>query len=695
MKSKSRNQITNMKSNLKNQFLLAGRAWARWVCLFSLLLMMAGVCQGQATGPFPLYGDYSLHDPGTLIKDGANYFIYGDGQGVLGKTTTDLRNWTATSAVFTGNPPAWTTNDISGFTGYFWAPDIAYFNGKYNLYYSCSQWGTINSAIGLVTSPSLTSPVWTDHGKVVESYYPATANTDTTYYNCIDPSIMVDANGSVWMSFGSYSAGILITQLDPTTGKRLNTNSLTATLVANNAPGGGWGSSEEGSCLYQRGSYYYLFVNLGGCCAGIDSTYNIRVGRSTSVTGPYYDQRGVCLTNGGGTMVLESTARFIGPGHAAIMNDNGTNWFTFHYYDGNANGYPELGLMQLNWTADGWPALTNDWSAIYPFDTDASETLGLYNGTLQNNAAITNDAARGNVLSLNGTSQYVSLPNPVANCSTLAFWAKWNGGGAWQRAFDFGASMTNYFFLTPRTSGGKMRFAITTSGSGGEQVIDAPTAMPTNAWCHVTVTLDGSKGLLYLNGNPVGTNNAMTIRPWQTMARNNYLGKSQFAADPLFYGKLDSFCIFGRPLSGTEIIDLAGVSGTWYYIQNRTSGLVIDNGGSTSAGAQMGQWAKANSSNLKWKLVASDSGYYYIQNQTSSLYLDGGGSTSNGSAVKQWSYASSSNLQWQMVASDSKYFYLKNRATGLYLDGGGATANGAALKQWSYVSSSNLQWSFQ
>src|SRR5450759_2659494 len=116
------------------------------------------------------------------------------------------------------------------------------------------------------------------------------------------------------MSFGSYSAGILITQLDPTTGKRLNTNSLTATLVANNAPGGGWGSSEEGSCLYQRGGYYYLFVNFGGCCAGIDSTYNIRVGRSTSVTGPYYDQSGVCLTNGGGTMVLESTARFIGPG---------------------------------------------------------------------------------------------------------------------------------------------------------------------------------------------------------------------------------------------------------------------------------------------------------------------------------------------------------------------------------------------
>jgi hypothetical protein len=521
-------------------------------------MRLAVVCPGQAYGPFPLYGDYSLHDPGTLIKDGTNYFIYGDGQGILCKTTTDLRNWTAASAVFPSNPPAWTTNEISGFTGYFWAPDIAYFNGQYNLYYACSVWGTINSAIGLVTSPSLTAPVWTDQGKVVESYYPANTNTDTVYYNCIDPSIMVDTIGTVWMSFGSYSAGILITQLDPATGKRLNTNSLTATLVSNNAPGGGWGSSEEGSCLYQRGGYYYLFVNFGGCCEGVDSTYNIRVGRSTSVTGPYYDKSGVCMTNGGGTMVLESTARFIGPGQAAIMNDNGTNWFTFHYYDGNENGVPEIGLMQLNWTADGWPALTNDWSAFYPLNTDAHENLGLYNGTLQNNAAITNDPSLGNVLSLDGVTNYVSLPNPVANCSTLACWTKWNGGAAWQRVFDFGADTTNYFFLTPLNSvSGVMRFAITTSGSGGEQVIDAPIALPTNQWCHVAVTLDGSQGLLYLNGNPVATNSSLTIRPWQTLASSNYIGKSQYAADPYFNGEIASFRIFGRALSGAEIHDLA------------------------------------------------------------------------------------------------------------------------------------------
>ena len=503
----------------------------------------------------PVLGDFYAHDPSTMIKDGTNYFVYADGQGISGQTTSDLRNWTATSAVFPGNPPAWTTNAVSGFTGYFWAPDIAYFNGRYNLYYACSEWGTINSAIGLVTSPSLVSPVWTDQGKVIESNYPSNANTDLTAYNCIDPSIMVDTNGTVWLSFGSYSDGILIMQLDPTTGKRISANSPVY-RVSNNGPVF-FSNTEEGSCLYQHGGYYYLFVNFGGCCDGVDSTYNIRVGRSTTVTGPYYDKNGVNMTNGGGTMVLESTARYIGPGHAAIMNDNGTNWFTYHYYDGNNYGTATLGLNRIYWTADGWPSLTNDWSAFYTFNTDAREHLGLYNGSLQNNAAITNDVARGNILGLDGVSNYVSLPLSVGNASTFAGWVKWSGGAAWQRIFDFGANTTNYFFLTPRSSAGVMRFAITTNGAGGEQQINATTALPTNSWCHVAVTLDGSAGLLYLDGNCVGTNSALTIRPWQTLANSNYLGKSQFAADPFFGGEMDSFRIFGRALSASEIRSLA------------------------------------------------------------------------------------------------------------------------------------------
>ena len=508
----------------------------------------------RAGAQLPVLGANGSHDPSTMIKNGTGYFVYSDGQGISGLTTTDLRNWNSISAVFPGNPPAWTTNAVIGFTGYFWAPDIAYFNGRYNLYYACSTFGTRNSAIGLVTTPSLTSPTWTDQGKVVQSDATfAKPETDTTSFNCIDPGILVDTNGTVWMSYGSYSDGILVTQIDPATGKRLNPAAIGTKVASSTATFNQ--NTTEGSCLYQRGGYYYLFLNYGGCCAGVNSTYNIRVGRSANVTGPFLDKGGANMLTGGGTMVLESNARYIGPGHAGILNDNGTNWFTYHYYDGNNNGAPTLGLNRIFWTADNWPALTNDWSAFYTFSTDAREHLALYNATLQNNASITNDPSRGNVLNLDGVTNAVSFPLSMANASTFAAWVKWNGGADWQRVFDFGSNTTKYFFLTPRANTGKMRFAI--KNGGAEQIIDAPAAMPTNSWCHVAVSLDGIKGILYLNGNPVGTNNALTIRPWQLLARNNYIGESQFTGDPFFNGRVESLRIFGRALSGAEIRDLA------------------------------------------------------------------------------------------------------------------------------------------
>lgn len=521
--------------------------------VFSIALIALALGNSSVWAQLPVLGDYFAHDPSTMIKDGSRYYIFYTSVGIRCKYTTDLRNWSYGGIVFP-SIPAWVTNAVPDFDGNYWAPDIAYFNGRYNLYYSVSSWGTIDSAIGLVTSPSLTSPTWNDQGKVIQSdaLWEAGADTDLTSYNCIDPCVLVDTNGTVWLSFGSYSDGILVMQIDPTTGKRLNPG-VAPTKIANNGAAF-FSNTTEGSCIYQHGGYYYLFLNFGGCCSGIDSTYNIRVGRSSSVTGPYLDRDGNNMVNGGGTMLLESTGRFIGPGHAAIMNDNGTNWFTYHYYDGNNSGIATLGLTRLTWTDDDWPALTNDWSAFYTFEADAREHRGLYNGSLRDGATLTNETNRGESLALDGNSNYVTLPFPVANAGSFAAWVKWEGGDDWQRIFDFGSNTTRYLFLTPRASNGKLRFAIRNSGS--EQQLDAPSALATGAWQHVAVTLDGARGVMYLNGEPTATN-SISIRPWQTQARNNYLGKSTFANDPAFNGRIDSFRVFGRALSADEVRDIA------------------------------------------------------------------------------------------------------------------------------------------
>ena len=349
-----------------------------------------------------LSGALGTHDPSSIIKDGSTYFDYNTGQGIAAKWSSDGIYWNNESTGVFSSPPAWTTEHVSGFTGNFWAPDVAYFGGLYHLYYAASNWGTIDSGIGVATSSTLSrsssSYGFVDQGKVVASQAVGHTDsyTDTTAFNAIDPSILVDNDtAKIWMSWGSYSSGIVVTQLNPSTGKPLN--GYNATLVANNAPGGGWGSSIEGSAIIKQGSYYYLFVNYGGCCSGVSSTYNIRVGRSTSPTGPFLDKNGVDMRHGGGTMFLSDNGRFIGPGHfARFVDTDGTDYFSYHYYDGDAVGAPTLNKQQLYWTSDAWPsaeAVNPDWSGSV--NSNWSQSSNWWNSIVPNaSGAVANFRAR-------------------------------------------------------------------------------------------------------------------------------------------------------------------------------------------------------------------------------------------------------------------------------------------------------------
>ncbi|MDB5538988.1 MAG: beta-xylosidase, partial [Devosia sp.] len=102
---------------------------------------------------------------------------------------------------------------------------------------------------------------------------------------------------------------------------------------------------------------FYLFVSFDQCCKGIASTYNMRVGRADAVTGPYLDRDGKPMLEGGGSLLLGSTGRFIGPGgQEAIVTSKG-EMLAYHYYDGDDLGVSKLQLSPLHWTSDGWPEL--------------------------------------------------------------------------------------------------------------------------------------------------------------------------------------------------------------------------------------------------------------------------------------------------------------------------------------------------
>jgi hypothetical protein len=159
-------------------------------------------------------------------------------------------------------------------------------------------------------------------------------------------------------------------------------------------------------------------------------------------------------------------------------------------------------------------------------------------------------------LLLDGVNDYVQLPSSVANSSdiTIAAWVRWDGtGGAWQRIFDFGNSTTSYMFLTPQSGDNTMRFGITTGSSAAEQVLDTDPLTP-NEWVHLTVTLGGNTGILYINGEPQVAGQILR-NPTDFNPTLNYIGKSQWN-DPLFRGMISDFQIYDYALAMGQVADL-------------------------------------------------------------------------------------------------------------------------------------------
>jgi arabinan endo-1,5-alpha-L-arabinosidase len=284
------------------------------------------------------------HDPSTVIKCKDQYWVFSTGRGIRSYHSTNLVDWEPGPPVFTNSLP-WVAKAAPSNPGAdFWAPDVIRLGDRYLLYFSASKFGANTSAIGLATNPTLDPGDphyhWTDQGIVVES-------VSSDNFNTIDPTVFQDADKSLWLGFGSYWTGIKLIQLDPGTGKRIAADSPMYSLA--------WTNEIEASCLYRQSGHYYLFVNWGRCCRGVNSTYNIRVGRSDRITGPYLDKNGVDMLLGGGTLLLRTVGDFIGPGHAGILSEGGTNWLSCHFYDGTRQGAPSLALLPLRWDTNGWP----------------------------------------------------------------------------------------------------------------------------------------------------------------------------------------------------------------------------------------------------------------------------------------------------------------------------------------------------
>ena len=295
----------------------------------------------------PIISDKSVPDPSVIRAKDGYFYLYATQTKTYWMPvyrSKDLVNWEYQGTAFNKA----TEPDLPG-GGALWAPEIRFLNGKYVLYYS---WAKMNGADISYTAVAVGD---TPMGPFPDSK--ELIGNKEFGSNCID-QFYYEEDGKKYMFFGSFK-GIYVTELED--------DGLTVKLGNDGKPTlkkQVCGNAFEGTNIYKKGKYYYLFASIGSCCNGVNASYQVVVGRSENLLGPYVDKDGKDMLKNNWELVLEGDGqKWIGPGHNSIIiqDDEGTDWMIYHSYlkkDGEVGG--RLGMLdRVLWTDNGWPYIRN------------------------------------------------------------------------------------------------------------------------------------------------------------------------------------------------------------------------------------------------------------------------------------------------------------------------------------------------
>ncbi len=298
---------------------LLGAAYVKYALLATVFAL--------ASLALALDGQIGIHDPSTVVRCNGKYYTYGTG----GSSLVSDDGWT------------WRRGTPLPRRGL--APDVIHIGDRYYVYVAANIGAQPKAAVNMIWNKTLDpdSPdyQWEEGGVVASS-------DGVEDSNAIDPGVFLDpTDGRLWLVYGSYFGYIRLVELDPKTGKRINPNDQPRNLAIN---------CEASDMMYHDG-WYYLLATHGSCCRGADSGYNIRVGRAKKVTGPFLDNAGVDMIQGGGKLFAGSGGRVIGPGHFGLLDlGDGVQKFSMHWEaDLDRGGASVLDIRPLLWK-DGWPA---------------------------------------------------------------------------------------------------------------------------------------------------------------------------------------------------------------------------------------------------------------------------------------------------------------------------------------------------
>jgi len=286
-----------------------------------LFLSVSGPALAQVGKPY-------IHDPSTIVQCDGKYYTFGTGGG--GLISDD----------------GWTWHGGAVRPGGGVAPDIIHIGDRYYVSYAKGGGGLAGghaSNVHVMWTKTL-DPQSPDFGFKDDTVVAASDGVEDC--DAIDPAFLLDpTDGRLWLTYGTYFGFIRIVELDPKTGMRIPNNQAINIAI-----------DCEATALMYRDGWYYLLGTHGTCCDGGNSTYNIRVGRSGKVTGPYLDNMGRDMLKGGGKFFVGASGHVTGPGHFGLLDlGDGVQKFSCHYEaDLEQGGRSVLGIRPLLWR-DGWP----------------------------------------------------------------------------------------------------------------------------------------------------------------------------------------------------------------------------------------------------------------------------------------------------------------------------------------------------
>lgn len=631
----------------------------------------------------------SVHDP-SIVKANGKYYLFGSH--MADAVSSNLTSWSTFTTNINSNYASifakggeWSAHGSSSYniSGNLWAPDVIYNKAmkKWCMYMSVNG-DNFYSSIAMATADSITGP-YTYAGTVVYSGFTSSSQASETDYktvmgttsvasrylsngswnssygpNAIDPCVLYDKDGNLWMSYGSWFGGLFMLKLDESTG--LRDYSYTYSTTTNSSDqyfgkkiSGGYGTTGEGSYIVwdQNAGYYYLYESY----CGLDATdsfsgYHIRLFRSKNITGPYTDEKGnsaICTSasddktqkgiklfgnydfssfDSVSSSELNGNGYMSGGHNSALIDDDGQHYLVYHTRFNTGNEYHQVRVHQQFMNEDGWPVTAvyeNLGSTISSSGYSSSEIIGTYD--IVNHQLDATTAYTGML-----PTQSVSLnADGTVTGDYTGTWTEKSGS----------------YYCTMVLGG------VTYKGVFFKQYDES--ASHTNT---MTFSL-------------IGANNKSI---WGSKTSSNTTGGS----------------------AGST----AGLDGT-YYIKNCSSGLYLDvYNGLSENGTNIQQWSYNGYDSQKFKLVSDGAGYYYVLTGASgySSCLDvENGSASDGTNIEEWEYWGGDMQKFKVVEENSgQYvFYTKaSNCTGCMDLYNISSEAGANINQWTYWGGAGQLW---